>query len=185
MVLNESVCVPVILKNASSNSSNSSKSTSTSYDNPPILQSMYPILDKLDINTSKLDDKPLDITFLKNLLSEVSCVLIDNNINMNLEKWDGLGKKEFIQIPFVGHLKYDRFKQNVKQDNFIEHTLKALSCNSDNNYHPSSTINLCRYLAKNYEDEFITAAGDSGLTFSGQMSAVEIAGLMSDVGLIE
>ena len=58
--VNESVCVPPILKNASSNSS---KSTFTSYDNPPILQSMYPILDELNINTSKLDDTPLDIDF--------------------------------------------------------------------------------------------------------------------------
>ena len=38
-------------------------------------------------------------------------------------------------------------------------------------------------LAENYEDEFIAAAGDSGLTFSGQMSAVKSASLMSDVGL--
>ena len=89
-LVNKSVSVPAILKNTPSNSS---KSTSTSYDNPPILQSMYPILDKLNINTSKLDDKPLDIIFLKNLLSEVSCVLIDNNININLEKWGGRGKK--------------------------------------------------------------------------------------------
>ena len=88
-----------------------------------------------------------------------------------------------IQIPPVGHLKYDRFKQNVKQDNFIEQTLKALSCNIDDNYHPSSTINLCRYLAENYEDEYISATGDSGLTFSGQISVVETASLMSDVGL--
>ena len=93
------------------------------------------------------------------------------------------GKKELIQIPSVGYLKYDRFKQNVKQNNFIEKTLKALSCNIDDNYHPSSTINLCRYLAENYEEEFISAAGDSGLTFSGQMSAVETASMMSDVGL--
>ena len=50
-----------------------------------------------------------------------------------------------------------------------EQTLEALSCNSDDNYHPSSTINICRYLAENYEDEFITATGDSGLTFPGQM----------------
>ena len=55
---------------------------------------------------------------------------------MNLEKWGGRGKKESIQIPSVGHLKYDRFKQNGKHDNFIEHTLKSLSCNSDNNHHP-------------------------------------------------
>ena len=62
-------------------------------------------------------------------------------------------------------------------------TLKALSCNIDDNYHPSSTINVCRYLAENYEDEFISTASDSGLIFSGQMSAVETASLMSDVGL--
>ena len=35
---------------------------------------------------------------------------------MNLEKWGGRGKKELIQIPSVGHLKYDRFKQNIKQE---------------------------------------------------------------------
>ena len=58
--VNESVSGPVILKNIPSNSS---KSTSTSYDNLPILQSMYPILDKLNINTSKLVDKPLGVTF--------------------------------------------------------------------------------------------------------------------------
>ena len=102
---------------------------------------------------------------------------------MNLEKWGGRGKKELIQIPSVGHLKYDMFKYNVKQDNFIEQTLKSLSCNSDNNYHSSGTMNLCRYIVENYEDAFITAAGDSGLLFSGQMSAVETASMMSDVGL--
>ena len=48
---------------------------------------MYHNLDKLNIGTSKFDNKPLHVIFLKNLLSEVSCVLIDNNINMNLEKW--------------------------------------------------------------------------------------------------
>ena len=84
-----------------------------------------------------------------------------------------------IEIPSVGHLKYDRFKQNNKQNNYNEKTLKALSCNIDDNYHPSSTIHLCRYLAENYEEEFISAAGDSGLTFSGQMSAVETASSMS------
>ena len=43
-------------------------------------------------------------------ISKVSCDLIDNNINMNLEKWGGRGEKELIQIPYVGHLKCDRFK---------------------------------------------------------------------------
>ena len=87
------------------------------------------------------------------------------------------------QIPSVGHLKYDKFKQNIKQHNFVEYTLEVISCNSDDNYHPSSTINLCRYLAEHYDDEFITAAGDSRLTFSGQKSAVETTSMMSDVGL--
>ena len=99
---------------------------------------------------------------------------------MNLEKWGGCGKKELIQIPSVGHLKYDRFKQNVKQDYFIEQTLNVLSCNSNNNYHPSSAINLCRYLAENYKDEFKAAADDSGLTFSGQISDAETTSMMSD-----
>ena len=54
---------------------------------------MYPILDKRNTSTSKLDDKPLDVIFLKIFFSEVSCVLIDNNINMNLEKRGGRRKK--------------------------------------------------------------------------------------------
>ena len=87
--VNKSVSFPAILKNTPSNSS---KATSTSYNTPPILQYMYSILDKLNINTSKLDDKPFDIIRLKNLSSEVSCVLIDNNINMNLEKRGSSGK---------------------------------------------------------------------------------------------
>ena len=91
----------------------------------------------------------MDVIYLKDLLSEVSCVLTDNNISLNLEKWGGRGNKELIQIPPVGHLKYDRFKQTVKQDNFIEQTLKTLSCNINDNYHPSSAINVCRYLAEN------------------------------------
>ena len=92
-------------------------------------------------------------------------------------------EKGLIQISSAGHLKYDRFKQNVKQNNFIEQTLKVLSCNSDNNYHISSTIHLCRYLTENYEDEFIATAGDYGLTLSGQMLDVESASMMIDVGL--
>ena len=103
---------------------------------------------------------------------------------MNVEKQDGHGSKELIQIPSFGHLKYDRFKHNIKQHNFIEHTLEALSCNSGDNYYPSRTINLCRYLVENYKDEFITAAGDCGLIFSGQVSSVETASMMSDVGLV-
>ena len=86
----ESVSDPVIYNNSSSTCS---KSSSTSHDNPTILQSIYPILDSLNINTSNLNYKPFDVNFLKNLLSEVTCVLKDNNININLEKWGGRGKK--------------------------------------------------------------------------------------------
>ena len=46
--VNERVSVPVICKNAHSNCS---KSTSISLDKPPLLQTLYPILDSLDINT--------------------------------------------------------------------------------------------------------------------------------------
>ena len=88
---NERVSVPTICKKTSSNCSKpvstsifTSTSTSTSHDNPPILPSLYPILDEININPSKLDDKPLNVIYLKNLLSEVSCILIDNNISMNL-----------------------------------------------------------------------------------------------------
>ena len=83
----ESVHDPVISKKLSSNYS---KSSSTSPDNPPILQSIYTILDShninininININTSDLESKPLDIKLLNNLLSKVSCVLIDNNFHM-------------------------------------------------------------------------------------------------------
>ena len=68
------------------------------------------------------------------------------------------------------------------KNNIIEQTVESLSCNSDDNYHPSSIINLCRYVAENYEDEFITTAGGSDLKLSGQISEVETASMMSDVG---
>ena len=57
----ESVYDPEICKKSSSNCS---KSSSTSHDNPSILQSIYPILDSLYINTSNFKDKPLDIKYI-------------------------------------------------------------------------------------------------------------------------
>ena len=82
--VNERVSVPAICKN---DPSNCSKSISTSHNNTPLLQTLYPILDSLDINSSNLQDDNLDVIFLKYCLSEVSYVLTDNNININLEKW--------------------------------------------------------------------------------------------------
>ena len=102
---------------------------------------------------------------------------------MNLEKWGGRGKKELIQIPSVGHLTYGRFKQNIKHNNFIEQTLEALSCDSDDNYYSSSTIHLCRCIAESYEDKFITASSDTSLTFSDQMPGVETTSMMSNAGI--
>ena len=102
--------IPSNLSKSTSTSTSTSSSTSISHDNPPILPSLYPILDQLNINTSVLDYKYLDVIYLNIFLSEVSCVLIDNNISLNLEKWGGRGNKELIQIPPVGYLKYDRFK---------------------------------------------------------------------------
>ena len=74
-------------------SSSYSKSLYVPTDNPHILQFKHPILDSHNIDISNLKDKPLDILHLKNLLSEVSCVLKYNNINMYLEKLGCCGEK--------------------------------------------------------------------------------------------
>ena len=64
---NERVSIPAICKNLPSNFSKStSTSTSTSHDNPPILQSLYPILNSLNIDISDLENKQLDVIYLKN-----------------------------------------------------------------------------------------------------------------------
>ena len=47
----------------------------------------------------------------------------------------------------------------------------------------SSLINLCHYIAEYYEDEFVSAAGDSGLTLSSSLSAIETTSIMNDVGI--
>ena len=71
-----------------------------------------------------------------------------------------------VQIPSVSHLKYDRFKQNIKPDNFMEKNLEALSPSINDSHYSSSIIILCCYLTETYEEGFISTAGDSGLTFS-------------------
>ena len=60
--------------------------------------------------------------------------------------------------------------------------MDALSSNVDDSHYSSSIINLCCYLVETYEEEFISTAGDSSLKFYGQISAVETASMMSDVG---
>ena len=86
-----------------------------------------------------------------------------------------------IKIPSVGHLRYDRFYQSVQQ--IIEKPLEALSFNNDTVSLFSSIINLSRYIAELYEDNFISGAGDSSLIFSSQMTAIKTVSMMSDVGL--
>ena len=76
---NERVHIPDSCKYIPSHFSKSTStftplSTSTLHENPHIFQSWYPILDKININTFELDDEPLNVIYLKNLLSEVSCV---------------------------------------------------------------------------------------------------------------
>ena len=44
-------------------------------------------------------------------------------------------------------------------------------------------INLCHYIVEFYNEEFISAAGNSGLIFSGQMTAIETTGRMNDTGI--
>ena len=91
-------------------------------------------------------------------------------------------KKKIIKIPSSGHLRYDIFKQNLKDNNCISLMLEALFNNINGNI-LLSLINLYHYLAEFYEKEYISAAGDSGLTFSGSMSAIETASMMNDIGI--
>ena len=78
---------------------------------------------------------------------------------MDIECWGGRGNRKLIKILSLGHLRYDRFKQNLKSDNFIQPMLKVLSDNVDGNI-SSSLINVCHYIAEWYEDEFVPAAED-------------------------
>ena len=60
--------------------------------------------------------------------------------------------------------------------------LEALSGNVEGNI-SSSLINLCHYIAEYYKDELVSAAGSSGLPFSGSMSTIRPASVMNDVGI--
>ena len=160
------ICKPII----------ESKSTTTIIDNPPLPSSSYLVLDSLSIETTDLESNPFRVINLKNILKEV------NGIELNIDSWGGRGKKKIIKIPSFGHLRYDRFKQNLKNNNFVSEMLEALSNNVKGNI-SSSLINLCHYIAEFYEEEYISAAGDSGLTLSGSMSAIETTSMVNVVGI--
>ena len=123
-----------------------SNSTTTIIDNLPLPSSSYPVLDSLSIEISDLESNPLRVIKLKNILKEVTSVLEDNGIELNINSWDGCGRKKIINIPSSGHLRYDRFKQNLKDNNFISLMLEVLYNNVNGNI-SSSLINLCHYIS--------------------------------------
>ena len=82
----------MINKSSSTASKSSSSIPSTSIGNTPLLQSKYTNLDRYKINLSNFRNKPLNVICLKKLLIEVCRVLDDNDISMNLKKWDGGGE---------------------------------------------------------------------------------------------
>ena len=102
-----------------------SNSTTTIIDNPPLPSSSYPVLDALSIEMSDLESNPLRVIKLKNILKEVTSVLEYNGIELNIDSWGGRGKKKIIKIPSSAHLRYDRFKQNLKDNNFISLMLEC------------------------------------------------------------
>ena len=135
----------------------------TIIDNPPVLSSKYPLLESIYIETSNLKTNPLRVIILEHITKEVTCVLEDNELKMSIYSWDGRGKIK-IKISSSGHLRYDRIKQNLECNTFIRSMLESLSDGVER-YISSSSINVCRCIAKYYEYEFVSAVGDLGLTF--------------------
>ena len=90
--------------------------------------------------------------------------------------------KKLIKIPFSGHLRYDQFKKNLKSNNYVHQILEVLFNNLEGNL-SSSLINVYHYITECYKEKFISAAGNSGLTFSGQIPTIETVSMMNDVGI--
>ena len=63
-------------------------------------------------------------------------------------------ENKLIKISSSGYLRYYRFKQNLKSNNFIYSMLEKLSDNIEGNI-SSNLINLCHHIAEYYEDEFV------------------------------
>ena len=110
-------------------------------------------------------------------MRELSNVLQDNDTEMDIVCCGGRGIF-FVKMSLFGHLPYDRFNQNLKSNNFIHPILESLSNNVEGTV--SSSLIL---IAKYYIDEFTSVAGDSGLTFAGQISAIKTASMMNDIGI--
>ena len=67
-------------------------------DSLPLPSSKYPLLESLSMDTSDLEATQLRVAKLKNIMKEMTRVLEDNEISMNIESWSGRGKKQIIQI---------------------------------------------------------------------------------------
>ena len=61
-------------------------------DNSHLLSSKYPVLDSLSIETFDLETNPLRVIKLQNIMKEVTRILKDNEISMDIESWGGRGK---------------------------------------------------------------------------------------------
>ena len=72
-------------------------------------------MNKLGFATISLQENYSDTIYLKNL--------------MNDESWRGRGDKVLVVILYVGHLEYDKLKQNCEISNFMNLSLDALSNN--------------------------------------------------------
>ena len=73
-----------------------------------------------------LKNNPLHMIKLKNIMKELTCVLKCNEIKIYIVCWGGRGNKKIIKIPSSDHLRYDRFKQNLKSNNFIHSILEVI-----------------------------------------------------------
>ena len=85
--------------------------------------------------TSDFKNNPLHGIKLNDIMNELTCVLEYNEIEMDIVCWGGRGNKKIIKIPYFGHLRYDRFKQNLKSNDFTHSLLEALSNNIEGIFH--------------------------------------------------
>ena len=88
----------------------------------------------------------------------VTSVLEDNYIEIDIDCWVGRGKK-LIKIPLSGHLRYNRFKQNIKSNNYIHQILEGLSNNVEGTF-SSSLMSLFNYSPVNVEFRGVRTVGE-------------------------
>ena len=72
---------------------NISISTTTLIDISPVLSSEYHFLEYLSIETSDLNNNPFHVLKLKNIMRELTSILEDNDIEIDIVCWGGRGEK--------------------------------------------------------------------------------------------